>query len=158
MRKSDKIAIIIGVLLWAIIVVLAFSRERHPLVALRIPISNSSLAVVVTTNRLGAIECQLFEQEKPVSELHAIPHYADLSGRQRHYTEWLVDKTTYASNVVTIDLLAEDGYDGDPYRIVVDIETSRIATNYSLASAYRDSVVDIKARKILTNYNRMPGR
>ena len=85
-------------------------------------IPNSSLGLIVTKNSDGRLFCQLYENGHPISELHPLTSAIPL----RHY-KWFVDeKTICASNIVTISWMAEDGWDGDHYRVTIDANARQL--------------------------------
>jgi hypothetical protein len=85
-------------------------------------ITNSSLGLAISKGSDGRLFCQLFENGHSISELHPLSSEVPF----RHYKWFADEKATCVSNIATISWLAEDGWDGDSYRVIVDIDARRL--------------------------------
>jgi hypothetical protein len=127
MGKAKIILTSVGVLALLVIIIfllcqVARRQASHQQAMSFFTITNSPLGLAISKGSDGRLFCQLFENGHSISELYPLSSVVPF----RHY-KWFVDeKTTCVSNIVTISWLAEDGWDGDPYRLVVDLNTHRL--------------------------------
>ena len=99
-------------------------------------ITNSSMALAITKNSDGRLFCQLFENGHSISELHSLSSVVPF----RHYNSITDEKTTCVSNTATVSWLAEDGYDGDLYRVTIDINNQRLIAGSNVWSVGNSTV------------------
>lgn len=95
-----------------------------------IAITNSSLGLAISKGSDGRLFCQLFESGHSISELHPLSSVIPF----RHYKWFTDEKTACVSNIATITWLAEDGYDGDLYRVLVDVNNHRLVAGSNVWS------------------------
>jgi len=126
MGKAKIVLTAVGVLALLAIIVFLFCQFARPQLSHQqemsfFVITNSSLGLAISKGSDGRLFCQLFENGHSITELYPLSSVVPA----RHYC-WLTDeKTTSVSNIATITWLAEDGWDGDRYNIVVDLNTHR---------------------------------
>jgi hypothetical protein len=125
-----KIGLTAAVLLFVIVFLIGLAIHRQ---ASRqqpmsfFAITNSSLGVEITKGPDGRLFCQLFESGHSISELRPL----SLEIPFRHYVVFFDKQVICVSNIVTISWLAEDGYDGDPYHVVIDTNARRLIAGSS---------------------------
>lgn len=118
-RTTLAIVAISGLL--SVITFLIFHPSRQQAMSF-FPIPNSPLGLAITKNSDGRLFCRLFENGHSISELHPLSSGVPF----RHYNWFVDEKTRYDSNIVTISWLAEDGWDGDLYHVVIDMNARRL--------------------------------
>jgi len=128
-KIKASLALVVVLALLAVLVSLIVHTPRQQAMSF-FSIPNSSLGLEITKNSDGRLFCQLLEGGHSISELYPLSSVVPW----RHY-KWFVDeKTTCVSNIVTVSWLAEDGWDGDLYRVVVDTNTRRLITGSNVWS------------------------
>lgn len=120
-KFNNAVALAVVLTLVTVVAFLIFHASRRQTMAL-FPIPNSSLRLEITKDLDGRLFCQLFENGRSISESHPLSSKVPF----RHY-KWFADKKIACdSNIVTVSWLAEDGWNGDPYCVVVDTSARRL--------------------------------